>query len=184
MSNLSILNDVNNEICQTYFRDKKKFFDLIITLFIFRKDWVLFAICLCVMGIGVPIICLKKYYFFKKIRKIPKPTIFTSQFLAQSQIFVIPLYVQKPQENAAKMTYNNTKSNKNIINFGGIAILSTIFIIIAYFIIISRFGGITVSALIVPAYIVQCCAPILLPTMYFIWEPKHLISVLKDLNIM
>ena len=122
-----------------YTSEIKKILCLIIILFIFRKDWVLFAICLCVMGIGVPIICLKKYYFFKKIRKIPKPTIFTSQFLAQSQIFVIPLYVEKPQENAAKMTYNNTKSNKDIINFGGIAILSTIFIIIAYFIIISRF---------------------------------------------
>ena len=38
-------------------------------------------------------------------------------------------YVVKPQQNAAKRTFNNRKSNKNLINFGAVAILSAILIL-------------------------------------------------------
>ena len=37
-------------------------------------------------------------------------------------------YVVKPHENSAKRNFNNSKSNKNMINLWGVAILGTIFI--------------------------------------------------------
>ena len=129
-------------------------------IFIFRKDFILWVICLCIMGIGIPIICIKKYCFHKKVRNIPKPNIIISKpqnvppkcfemKTIQSAVATgsinhqesedpstgsamnILEFVAKPQENAEKMIFNNTKSNKNMINFGGIAILTAIFIAIS-----------------------------------------------------
>ena len=94
-------------------------------------------------------------------------------------------YVVKPHENSAKRNFNNSKSNKSMINLWGVAILGTIFITIGCFTITSRFGyGMSFATSLEPIFLIQCCAPVLLPAMYFMCKPKHLISVLKDLNIM
>ena len=93
-------------------------------------------------------------------------------------------FVVKPHQNAAKKKFNNSKNNKNMINFWGVTILGVIFFVMAYFPIASRFGGISVAESALPAFIFQCCAPILLPAIFFMHKPKHLISVLKDLNFL
>ena len=48
----------------------------------------------------------------------------------------------------------------------------------------TRFGVITVSQGLMYFFVYFCCIPILLPTIYFMRNPKHLISVLQDHNIM
>ena len=52
------------------------------------------------------------------------------------------------------------------------------------FAISSRFGVITVSQGQLYFFVYFCCIPILLPSIYFMTNPKHLISVLQDHNIM
>ena len=94
-------------------------------------------------------------------------------------------YVVKPHENSAKRNFNNSKSNKNMINLWGVAILGTLFITIGYFTIASRFGyGMSFATSLEPIFLIQCCSPVLLPAMYFMCKPKNLISVLKDLNFL
>ena len=48
----------------------------------------------------------------------------------------------------------------------------------------TRFGVITVSQGAMYFFVLFCCIPILLPAVYFMRNPKHLISVLQDHNIM
>ena len=48
----------------------------------------------------------------------------------------------------------------------------------------TRFGVITVSQGAMYFFVLFCCIPIFLPSVYFMRNPKHLISVLQDHNMM
>ena len=79
---------------------------------------------------------------------------------------------------------NNSKHNKNIININGIFIIGLTLYFLLGLAISSRFGAITVSQGQIYFFVYFCCIPILLPSIYFMRNPKHLISVLQDHNIM
>ena len=40
---------------------------------------MIFSVCLCIMAFGVPMIYIKRYYFYKKAQIIPKSNIITSK---------------------------------------------------------------------------------------------------------
>ena len=74
--------------------------------------------------------------------------------------------------------FNNTKHNKNIINLYGLFIIGVIFCILD----IARSD--TFGLIIMDDVFLCCCVPVVLPIIYFMRNPKHLISVLQDHNIM
>ena len=79
---------------------------------------------------------------------------------------------------------NNSKSNKNIVNLSGLFIIGVIFYIALGLNISTRFGWITVSNGMIYFFVNFCCVPVLLPTLYFMRNPKHLVSVLQDHGFM
>ena len=79
---------------------------------------------------------------------------------------------------------NNNKHNKNIININGIFFVGLTVYFSMGLAISTRFGVITVSQGAMYFFVLFCCIPILLPAVYFMRNPKHLISVLQDHNFM
>ena len=80
--------------------------------------------------------------------------------------------------------FNTSKSNKNLINFTGMILISVMFIIIGYFPLASRLGWISQRNGNTYLFVPICCIPVILPTIYFMSNPKHLIRVLTDLQIL
>ena len=80
---------------------------------------------------------------------------------------------------------NNSKHNKTIININGIFIVGLLYSFMwGGLAIFFRFGVITISQGALYFFIFFCCVPILLPAIYFLRNPKHLMSVLQDHNFM
>ena len=80
---------------------------------------------------------------------------------------------------------NTSKHNKNIINSYGLFIICVIFCIFSVLITLFRYGWITQSNVIYHlSFASFCCAPVILSTVYFLRNPKHLISVLQDHYLM
>ena len=75
---------------------------------------------------------------------------------------------------------NNTKHNKNIVNLCGLFIIGVIFYIMH---LTERSGWITLTHGAVYFFVHICCVSVLLPTLYFLRNPKHLLTVLQDHNI-
>ena len=80
-------------------------------------------------------------------------------------------------------TFNISKYNENLISFVGISFLVTYVIVITGIAIESRYGLSLVQTQLY-LYIVFWCLPVILPTTYFMRNPKHFISVMRDLNIL
>ena len=83
--------------------------------------------------------------------------------------------------NSPVLCFNTSKSNKNIINFTGMLLISVMFIILGYFTVASRSGWISLREGNIYSFVPICCIPLIFPTMYFMYNPKHLINVLNDL---
>ena len=88
------------------------------------------------------------------------------------------------QQSPPIMLYNTSKRNKNLINFTGMLLIGIMFIIIGYFPLPSRLGWISQSDGNTYFFVPICCIPVILPTIYFMSNPKHLIRVLTDLQIL
>ena len=83
------------------------------------------------------------------------------------------------------IVFNNSKHNKNIANLYWIFAIGVIFYILMFVYRISTpLGWITVPQSIMYEFVHCCCVPVLLPTIYFMRNPKHFISVLQDHNLM
>ena len=101
-----------------------------------------------------------------------------------------PLAIEETQETTPNGPQcfpgwaNNVKHNKNIININGIFVVGLIFYFTLALGISSRFGVITISQGQLYFFVFFCCIPILLPAIYFVRNPKHLVSVLQDHNFM
>ena len=78
--------------------------------------------------------------------------------------------------------FNNTKRNKNIFSLYGVFVISLSISITLGLGISSRFGWVTVSQAAIYFFFYFCLFSVLLPTIYFMRNPKHLISVLQDHN--
>ena len=80
--------------------------------------------------------------------------------------------------------FNHPKYNKNIINLSGLFIIGMIYSIGLGLGFSRRFGWIMYPQAILYTFVHFCCVPVLLPTIYFMGNPKHFISVLQDHNLM
>ena len=81
--------------------------------------------------------------------------------------------------------FNNSKYNKNIVSFFGLFIIGVLFYIIFGVInILIRQGWITDLHGSMDLFVHCCFWPVVLPTIYFMRNPKHLKSVLQDHNLM
>ena len=90
-----------------------------------------------------------------------------------------------PNEPQCFPSFNNSKHNKNIININGIFIVGLLYSFMwGGLAIFFRSGVITISQGHLYFFTFFCCVPILLPAIYFVRNPKHLISVLQDHNLM
>ena len=79
--------------------------------------------------------------------------------------------------------FNTTKYNKNLISFSGISILIVLLVLLGVFAVGSRSSWISHNQGITYVYINFCCLPVVLPTIYFIKNPNHLIVAMKDLDL-
>ena len=79
---------------------------------------------------------------------------------------------------------NVTKYNENLISFSGIFILGAFLLLMSGIAFGSRFGWISLNQSNYFWYINFCCLPVILPTIYFGRKPNHLVSVMKDLNLL
>ena len=91
---------------------------------------------------------------------------------------------QMPPIKKVQSSFNVTKNNKNLISFAGISILVVFFLVFSGIVSLFRFGWITANQIQFYVFVQQCCLPVILPTVYFIRKPNHLVVVLKDLNIL
>ena len=82
---------------------------------------------------------------------------------------------------------NNSKSNKNIVSLSVLFIFGMITYVGLGLNILTRFGWIQINGtglrVMMDYFVYFCCSPVLLPTIYFMRNPKHLISVLHDHNL-
>ena len=78
--------------------------------------------------------------------------------------------------------FNINANNKNLLSKTGILILTSDCLLLAYFAYGSRRGWLTLYEARLGYYMHLYVAPIILPMVYFMFNPDHLISVLKDLN--
>ena len=148
---------------------------------------------------GSLVIIIKKLISRQIIQRIPKSNILSQSKNNQEQpiematlhstpriinMHMVGLTNKKTYKNVIQCSpflLNNSKHNKNIINSYGLFIIGVIFCIFFVLIRLSRFGWISQSNLNYHlSFASLCCAPVILATIYFMRNPKHLISVLQD----
>ena len=138
---------------------------------------------------------MKKYNNIKSICRIPRPRITHApakntpvQSIEMNVIesiggMNIEEFFQETITNPQVQAFNISKYNENLISFVGISFLVTYIIVITGIAIGSRYGLSLVQAQLY-LYIVFCCLPVILPTTYFMRNPNHFISVMRDLNLL
>ena len=170
----------------------------------FRKDNIVFALCLSITTTGSLVIFVKKIISRQIIQRIPKSNILPQPTNDQEQSFQIETFHNTPrtiqvqpidesdsddwwkEANESRIlcspTFfpNNTKHNKNIFSLYGVFVIGLSISIALGLGISSRFGWVTVSQVSILYFFQFCLFPVLLPTVYFMRNPKHLISVLQD----
>ena len=91
----------------------------------------------------------------------------------------------KPQiRPITTIAFNTTKYNKNLISFSGIFIIIVLIVVMGVFAVGSRSSWISHIQAQTYVYIHFCCLPVVLPTIYFIQKPNHLVVAMKDLNLL
>ena len=99
----------------------------------------------------------------------------TSSKIETSNELNLPCHISLP-----RIQFNNKKNNKNLISFTGVLVLFGITVAaIIPTSVSAQYGIISAEFIVMYFYILSCCLPIGLPTMYFMFEPKHFIRVLK-----
>ena len=139
---------------------------------------------------------MKKYNDIKTICRIPRPRITPApsrntpvQSIEMSVIesiggMNIEEFFQETITNPLQVqAFNISKYNKNLISFVGISFLVTYLIVITGIAIGSRYGLSLVQTQLY-LYIAFYCLPVILPTIYFMRNPNHFISVVRDLNLL
>ena len=130
-------------------------------------------------------IIIKKLISRQIVQRIPKSNILPKPRNNQEQSIEMETLHNTPRiikTTTSNLTlFNHVKHNKNIINSYGLFIICVIFCIFSVLITLFRFGWITQSNVIYHlSFALFCCAPVILATVYFMRNPKHLISVLQD----
>jgi hypothetical protein len=103
---------------------------------------------------------------------------------------LVELNIPKTIENvnldsSSKKSFNNRKYNENLISFMGVLVLIVILIVIlvplAYHHFtngVSEYDNNVNEFVVLYFYILLCCLPVALPSIYFISNPRHLTIVL------
>ena len=146
--------------------------------------------------IGSLIIIIKKRISRRIIQRIPKSNILAQtknnqeQSIEMASLHSTPRIIKvgltdiKTNTNLSlclPFSLTNSKHNKNIINSYGLFIVGVTFCIFLVLVILSKFGWITQSNVFYHlSFASFCCIPVILSTVYFMRNPKHLISVLQD----
>ena len=147
--------------------------------------------------IGSLLIIIKKLISRRIIQRIPKSNIVPQPTNDREQLFQMETFhstpriiqVQPRNKNDTgdifflgqkivlpfQVQFNNHKYNKNIINLSGVFIIGLIFGIGFGLCFSSRFGWMMHSQAILYTFVHYCCVPVLLPTIYFMRNPSHLI---------
>ena len=155
--------------------------------------------------IGSLLIFIKKLISRRIIQRIPKSNIVPQPTNDREQLFQMETFLSTPRiiqvqprnKNDTgdifllgqkivlpfQVRFNNYKYNKNIINLSGIFIIGMIYSIGLCLGFSTRFGWIMYQQAILFTFVHFCCVPVILPTIYFIRNPNHLISVLRDHNL-
>ena len=88
-------------------------------------------------------------------------------------------------EMAPKSIFNNRKYNENLISFMGVLVLIVILIVILVPIAyhhftngVSQYDNNVNEFVVLYFYILLCCLPVALPSIYFVSNPRHLTIVL------
>ena len=158
----------------------------------FRKDNIVLAICISISLIGSLLLIITKSISRKIIQRIPQSNILPQLAINQVESFqmttfhsttrIIQVKPISKNDTGPSLQLNRAKYNSNIINLSGICIIGVIYSFSFAIFILNRFGyNIQVSYYF---FTHACCFPVLLPTIYFMRNPKHLISVLQDHNLM
>ena len=84
-------------------------------------------------------------------------------------------------KNSPIMSFNTSRRNKNLISFTGMLILVLFFSLFGFVAIGSRLGWVSHADGHLTFFVLSCLIPVILPTIYFMRNPKHLMRVLKDL---
>jgi hypothetical protein len=147
---------------------------------------------------------VKKYIYKKIISRIPKSRILTTpdriipeQAIEMKSIHGTPIVNDVESIRSMKIEefiqeivsdqevlYNVRKYNKNLISFSGISILVAFLFLMTVIAIGSRYGWISLIHSQYYWYINFYCLPVILPTIYFMRKPNHLVVVMKDLNLL
>ena len=140
---------------------------------------------------------MKKYNHIKTICRIPRPRIThapardTSEQSIEMNVIEsiegrnIKQFIQETIANPFQVqAFNIAKYNKNLISFLGISFLVTFFLVITGIAVGSRYGWISLVQTQLYGFIGFCCLPVILPTIYFMRNPNHLIIVMRDLNLL
>ena len=89
------------------------------------------------------------------------------------------------QNNPPRLQVNNCKYNKNLISFTGVFMFVTIlYLFIIPLVGIRYFSWMSADATAFYQYVCFCLVSIGLPTIYFVYHPRHLINVLKELQLL
>ena len=149
--------------------------------------------------ISLPIVFWKKYINTKITRKIPRSRITPGpdkntpdQAIGVESIEMMNFaellrerIPDKPQVRPiSTIAFNTSKYNKNLISFSGICILIILLVVMVVFTVGSRSSWISHFQAQTYVYINFCCLPVVLPTIYFIQKPNHLVVAMKDLNLL
>ena len=140
---------------------------------------------------------MKKFNDTKTICRIPKPRITPTiarnppeQSIEMNVIksiggMNINQVIQETIANPFQFhALNTTKYNENLISFPGISFLVLYFLALLGVAVGSSYGWISLVQVQLYWYIGSCCLPVILPTIYFMRNPNHLIIVMRDLNLL
>ena len=140
---------------------------------------------------------MKKYINIKAICRIPGPRITPApsrnapeQSIEMNVIESIQgmnteqLFQETIANPFQVQAFNIAKYNENLISYPGISFLVTFLLVMIGIALISRYGWISLDLTQLYWYIGFCCFPVILPTIYFMRNPNHLIIVMRDSNLL
>ena len=87
---------------------------------------------------------------------------------------------ETPEVPVQNLCLNNIKFNPDLIGLGGLTILVVIIFIVLYFFVCQIVFADDYESFVLLQHLYYCF-PIALPTIYFVVNPKHLITAMRDL---
>ena len=97
---------------------------------------------------------------------------------------VVPNIETFEQNNPPQLQLNNCKYNKNLVNLTGVLMFVVILYLFFILMHVTIYHSWSVDSTAFYLYVFLCFASIGFPLIYFLYHPKHLINVLKELHFL